>query len=83
MTMKYISETNTYEGGVRRAVVVQEYTEEEDRRSLAQVQSQLAYQLERKREEGDPDRFRAISATIAALKDEEKRLLAAIAGYDA
>ncbi len=82
MTMEFVSETNTYEGGVRRATIVREYTEEEDRRSLAQVMAQIAYKMEQKRKESAPERRRAIAEQIDELKEQEKRLLAAIAGYD-
>jgi len=81
--MKFVSETNTYEGGVRRATIVREYTEEEDRRGLAQVAAQIAYKMEQMKKEGDPERHRVIAEQISNLKREEKRLIAAIAGYDA
>ena len=81
--MKFVSETNTYADGVRRAVAVREYTEEEDRRSLAAVQSQIAYQIEKRRGAADAAEAARFSDRIEELKGEEKRLMAAIAGYEA
>ena len=79
--MKFRSEENTYKDGKRIAAVVYEFTEEEDRRALSQVQNSLAYELERKKAERDPENIRKISARITELKETEKRLMAAIAGY--